>query len=90
MIDFSGGEFLLRKDAFELLKEAHNTGFRISIVTNGTAVTQRNIDKLQDLLGNNLLISLGINSFDEANTDTRDSDYHKTLQQIQLLSLIHI
>jgi radical SAM protein with 4Fe4S-binding SPASM domain len=85
MIDFSGGEFLLRKDAYVLLEEAHKTGFRISIVTNGTAVTQRNIDKLQDLLGDNLLISLGINSFDEANTDTRDNDYHKTLQQIQLL-----
>ena len=85
MIDFSGGEFLLRKDAYLLLEEAHKIGFKISVVTNGTTINQRVIDKLQDILHGNLLISLGINSFDENNEDTRDYDYKKTLTLIQLL-----
>jgi radical SAM protein with 4Fe4S-binding SPASM domain len=85
MIDFSGGEFLLRKDAFQLLKEAHDIGFKISIVTNGTTVNQKVIDKLRDVLGENILISLGINSFDAENAETRDFDYKKTLSLISLL-----
>lgn len=85
MIDFSGGEFLLRKDAYQLLKEAHDIGFKISIVTNGTTVNQKVIDKLQDILGKNILISLGINSFDAENAETRDFDYKKTLSLISLL-----
>lgn len=85
MIDFSGGEFLLRKDAFTLLKVANDMGFRISIVTNGVMMNQKMIDKLQDLLGDNLLISLGVNSFDEKNEETRDFDANKTIKLIDLL-----
>jgi radical SAM protein with 4Fe4S-binding SPASM domain len=84
MIDFSGGEFLLRKDAYILLEEANKLGFKISVVTNGTTISQRVIDKMQNILGSNLLISLGINSFDDSNTETRDYDYRKTLSLIQL------
>jgi radical SAM protein with 4Fe4S-binding SPASM domain len=90
MVDFSGGEFLLRKDAYELLEKANSAGFRISLVTNGTTVNQKVIDRLQDLLGENLLISLGINSFDEENRETRDYDFQKTLDLINLLEKNHI
>ena len=85
MIDFSGGEFLLRDDAYMLLEEANKMGFRISVVTNGTTMNQQTIDKLRDILGDNILISLGINSFDESNTATRDYDIGKTLSLINLL-----
>ncbi len=84
-IGFSGGEFLLRKDAYPLLKEANDMGFRISIVTNGTTINQRVIDKLKHILGDNLLISLGVNSFDESNVDTRDFEITNTLKIIELL-----
>lgn len=84
-IDFSGGEFLLRKDAYTLLKEANDIGFRISIVTNGTTINQRVINKLKHILGDNLLISLGVNSFDECNVETRDFEIGKTLKIIELL-----
>ncbi len=85
MIDFSGGEFLLRKDAFELLKIANDIGFKISIVSNGTTINQKNIDKLKSILNDNILISLGINSFDYDNVETRDFDAEKTLKIIELL-----
>ena len=61
IIDFSGGEFLLRKDAYILLKEANDIGFKISVVTNGKNLNQKVIDKLRDVLGDNILISLGVN-----------------------------
>lgn len=85
MIDFSGGEFLVRKDAMTLLKEANDIGFRISLVTNGKMINQKMIDKLQDILGDNLLISLGVNSFDDSNVDTRDFEANKTLDLIKLI-----
>jgi AdoMet-dependent heme synthase len=87
MIDFSGGEFLLRKDAFVLLKKANEIGFKISIVSNGSTINQRMIDRLKDVLGNNILISLGINSFDDKNGDTRDYEYQDTLAVIELLEM---
>jgi radical SAM protein with 4Fe4S-binding SPASM domain len=85
MIDFSGGEFLLREDAFILLKEANDIGFRISIVTNGKMMNQEIIDKLRVTLGDNILISLGVNSFDDKNIETRDFDISETLDLIELL-----
>jgi len=85
MIDFSGGEFLIRKDAFTLLKEANDIGFRISLVTNGKLINQKMIDKLQNTLGDNLLLSLGVNSFDEKNIETRDYEAKKTLDIINLV-----
>ena len=71
-IAFSGGEFLLRSDAFDLLKEANAIGFRISVVSNGATLNNKVIHKLKDLLGDNLLISLGLNSFDnKENSNSR-------------------
>lgn len=72
-IEFSGGEFLLRKDAFEILKEADKIGFKVSIVSNGSTLNKKNIEKLKTILGDNLLISLGINSFNnDENSKTRN------------------
>ena len=83
---FSGGEFLLRKDAFELLKVAHELGFRISVVSNGSTLNDKSIHKLKDLLGDNLLVSLGINSFDnEENSSSRSVATNKVLNLISKL-----
>lgn len=70
-IEFSGGEFLLRKDAYDILKVADNSGFRIGIASNGSTISEKTIGRLKTVLGDNLLISLGINSFDEENKNTR-------------------
>ncbi|MEI6854346.1 MAG: radical SAM protein, partial [Bacteroidota bacterium] len=90
-IDFSGGEFLLRKDAFELLQEADKIGFRISIVSNGATLNEKNIKKLKGLLGDNLMISLGINSIDnDENADSRCVETDKILQLIAKLEKANI
>ncbi|HRW22119.1 MAG TPA: radical SAM protein, partial [Bacteroidales bacterium] len=84
-LDLSGGEFLIRNDSFEILRLANDLGFRIGIASNGLLLTENKLDKLQDLLGNNLLISLGINSFDEENEFTRQVPINYTLELIERL-----
>lgn len=85
-IEFSGGEFLLRRDAFDLLKEANKIGFKISIVSNGSTLNKKNILKLKKILGDNLLISLGINSFsNDENTETRNVKTDNILKIINKL-----
>jgi len=88
---FSGGEFLLRTDAFELLNKANALGFRISVVSNGSTLNDKTIHKLKDLLGDNLLVSLGINSFDNAeNATSRTIASDKVLRLINKLEAEHI
>lgn len=71
-ISFSGGEFILRSDHIELLNVANQMGFSISIVSNGILLSDDKILELKSLLGDNLYVSLGLNSFDSENRDTRD------------------
>jgi radical SAM protein with 4Fe4S-binding SPASM domain len=85
-IDFSGGEFLLRKDAFKLLEKAHQMGFGLGISTNGSTLDDDSLKYLEKLLGQNLIISLGINSFDEKNLISRQSSesfFLRTLEKAQ-------
>ena len=46
---FSGGEPLMRKDLFELLKYAHNKGLFTALATNGTLITEDVARKLKEL-----------------------------------------
>ena len=71
-ISFSGGEFLLREDHIDLLKTASEMGFSVSIVSNGILLTDSKIQELKSILGDNLYVSLGINSFDLENKETRE------------------
>lgn len=85
-IDFSGGEFLLRDDAFEILTKANELGFSIGILSNGSTLSDENLEKIENILGQNVIISLGINSFDENNVETRDSSqdfFLKTLNRLE-------
>ena len=85
-IEFSGGEFLLRKDAFKILKEATRIGFKISIVSNGSTLNDKTIKNLKKLLGENLFISLGINSFNnDDNNKTRNVETDSVLGLITKL-----
>ncbi|HBX51859.1 MAG: hypothetical protein A2275_13930 [Bacteroidetes bacterium RIFOXYA12_FULL_35_11] len=90
-IEFSGGEFLLRKDALDLLEFASKNNFVIGIASNGTTLNDSKIKILKQLLGDNLLISLGVNSFkDLENKKTRDVETNKVLDVIQRLETHHV
>lgn len=85
-VDFSGGEFLCRPDHIKILKIANDIGFRISVVSNGSLLTDEKIEKIKSVTGDNLLITLGINSFDEENKDSRNVGIEKTLDVIERLN----
>ena len=85
LIQFSGGEFLLRKDAFALLKKANDMGFKIAIASNSTTLSEPVIISLKELLDDNIFISLGVNAFTLANKDTRDIEYEGVTRVISLL-----
>ena len=84
-IGFSGGEFLLREDAYQILTYANKKGFRIGIASNGSTLNKKVIHELKKILGDNLLISLGINSFDEENIKTRNVETSYFLKLLNLL-----
>ena len=82
-IDFSGGEFMLRKDYPDLLQKANELGYIIGIASNGSMLNDENLEKIQSIVGENLIISLGINAFDLSNKETRDVETEYTLKVIE-------
>ncbi|MGM0650516.1 MAG: radical SAM protein [Bacteroidota bacterium] len=84
-IDFSGGEFLLRKDAFDLLELAHKMGYKIAIASNGSTLTDNTLKKIKSIVGDNIIISLGINSFDDLNKKTRTVETQYALDRLEKL-----
>ena len=50
-LGLSGGEFLLRNDAFEILEDAIKLEYEIKIVTNGTLLTEDLLAELKKRAG---------------------------------------
>lgn len=58
MINISGGEPLMRKDLFEIMKEVSLMGFDWGMVSNGSLITDKVIDKMKDSGMKTITISL--------------------------------
>jgi radical SAM protein with 4Fe4S-binding SPASM domain len=84
VIVWSGGEFLTRKDALELLRRAQSHGYRSSVCSNGVMLDRERLLALKEAGGENLVVSLGLNSLGEDNADTRDADVDITLKALDL------
>jgi len=80
LIEFSGGEFLTRADSMELLSYANNKGYAIAMASNGLLLNDDTLKRIKDIVGNNIIISLGINSFDSDNKETRNIDFEYALK----------
>ena len=80
LINFSGGEFLLRNDAIKILDKANQIGFNIAMASNGLLLTNEKLKQIKEVVGDNLIISLGINSFDSDNYFTRATYFKETLK----------
>jgi radical SAM protein with 4Fe4S-binding SPASM domain len=64
---FSGGEPLMRKDFFEVAGHAVDSGLYVSLATNGTLLSQENVQQLKEIGINYVEVSL-----DGANPETHD------------------
>jgi radical SAM protein with 4Fe4S-binding SPASM domain len=65
---FSGGEPLSRKDFFEVASHAAKRGLYVSVATNGTLLTKKNVRKLKQAKINYVEVSI-----DGATAETHDS-----------------
>ncbi len=57
-VSFTGGEPLLRKDIFKLIKYARSIGLKVNLITNGTLITEKMARKLKRAGLNSAQVSL--------------------------------
>ncbi len=83
-VGWSGGEFLLRKDAMRLLRLATELGYQCKICTNGEVITREILQGIKDATNGKVTLALGLNSIDEHNEMSRDAKPDRTLEVLSL------
>ena len=82
-VGWSGGEFLLRKDALDLLRLTVDLDYRCSVLSNCKKLTRQRLEKIRDVTRGRARIVVGLNSVDEENRWSRDEESDRTLQVLQ-------
>jgi MoaA/NifB/PqqE/SkfB family radical SAM enzyme len=85
-IDITGGEPLVRKDVFEIIKIAKDLDYKIELVTNGTLLDRFVIEKLIKLKVDSIAVSLDGSNYEMHNRIrgiTRDQ-YDEIIKNIKL------
>lgn len=85
-IDFTGGgEPFLRKEIFDMIKEAKNRGFEVGFTTNGCFMDRSKVSKLVDLRMDEVLLSL--DGKEDTNDFLRDDGvYEKVIEAVELFN----
>jgi radical SAM protein with 4Fe4S-binding SPASM domain len=89
-IGWSGGEFLLRKDAFDLFRLTVELGYQCKLCSNGELLTRERLRAIKDATGGKVTIALGLNSIDEKNAWSRDATPDRTLEVLELCEELKI
>jgi len=89
-VGWSGGEFLLRKDAMDLLALANELGYQCKICSNCELLTRERLVEIKKATGGNLTIAVGLNSIDECNEFSRDAAPDRTLEALRLCDELKI
>jgi radical SAM protein with 4Fe4S-binding SPASM domain len=89
-ITWSGGEFILRSDAAELVRLASDYGYSSIIATNGTRMNREILAELDRAAEGSLVVAVGINSIDADNRQTRDADCDVALEVLDLCEELDI
>jgi len=89
-IGWSGGEFLLRKDAFDLFRLTVETGYQCKLCSNGELLTRDVLAQIKEATGGRVTIALGLNSIDEHNVWSRDAAPDRTLEVLDLCDELKI
>ena len=83
-IGWSGGEFLLREDAMDLLALTVELGYQCKLCSNGELLTRRRLEAIKQATRGKVTIALGLNSIDAQNASTRDTAPDRTLEVLDL------
>ncbi len=89
-IGWSGGEFLLRKDAFDLLRLTVDLGYQCKVCSNGELLTRERLLAIKDATRGKVTIAFGLNSIDTHNAETRDAPPDRTLEALELCGELKI
>ncbi len=89
-ITWSGGEFILRKDAVELVRRATKYGYSSVITTNGSRMDREKLLELKAASNDSVVIAVGINSIEDENSWTRDTDCEQSLAVLKLCQELNI
>ena len=82
-VGWSGGEFLLRKDALDLLRLTVEMDLGCSVLSNCKALTRQRLERIKEVTRGRAKIIVGLNALDEENRWSRDSDSDRSLQVLQ-------
>ena len=83
-VGWSGGEFLLRDDAFDLLRLTTDLGFRANVCSNCELLDREMLLRIRDATDGKGTIAVGLNSIDDDNRETRNAEVDKTLRALDL------
>lgn len=85
-IQYGGGEFFLRKDAFEIIKATVELGYIPRILTNGTLITDSLLEELNKIVKRRIILVFGINSVsnEQINKNTRDVESNVFFKSLEL------
>ncbi|MCC6641839.1 MAG: radical SAM protein [Deltaproteobacteria bacterium] len=89
-VGWSGGEFLVRKDAFDLLRLTADLGYQCKLCSNGELLSRERLRAIKAATGGKVTIALGLNSLDEDNAETRDADCDRTIEVLELCKELDI
>jgi len=89
-ITWSGGEFILRKDAVELVRRATDYGYSSVITTNGSKMTREKLLQFKQASNDTVVIAVGINSIEDENSWTRDAECAQSLEVLEMCKELDI
>jgi AdoMet-dependent heme synthase len=89
-VGWSGGEFLVRKDAMDLLRLATELGYQNKICSNCELLTRERLQEIKRVTNGNVTIAVGLNSIDEHNEWSRDAKPDRTLEVLALCAELKI
>jgi len=85
IIRFTGGEPLLRKDIFDLLKYAKNKELEVRLNTNGSLINQNTVEKIKGIVDNVLIPIESYNNKKESKITEYPNSLKKKIKAIELL-----
>jgi radical SAM protein with 4Fe4S-binding SPASM domain len=83
-VGWSGGEFLLRQDAHDLLRLTVELGYDCKVCSNCELLTRERLEEIKDATHGRVTIAVGLNSIDANNQWSRDAEVDRTLEVLDL------
>ena len=89
-ITWSGGEFLLRPDAVELVRRATDYGYGCTVASNASRTSEEQLLELREASRGGLIMAVGINSIEDENSWTRDAGCDLAVEMLALCERLGI